>query len=190
MPGIDEVQGDRVLVRPLLQDAADQFGTVVQHEPRGHRSLAAEPLQDANDPAPGQAGVDLEREGFAGEDVDDAEHADLAPRGQGVLQKIQGPLFVGARGGGWAAAPDARRGFPPLLAHAQALLPVDPFDPLVVGHDPLPPPQRAEAPIAEAWTLGGQLAESTTHRLVASPTPLPVPDRGTRAAHHPTGAPL
>ena len=96
---IDEVQGHHVLVRPLLQRPADQFRTVVQHQPHGSLPLAAQPLENVRYPTARQACIHLEREGFAGKDVDDAEHAEFASGGERILEKIERPLLVGPLGG-------------------------------------------------------------------------------------------
>ena len=98
LAGVDEVQGDRVLVRPLVQRAADQLRPVVQHELRRRLPLGREPVRTRTTRAARQARVDLEGQRFPGEDVDDAEQPDLCARRPGRPQEVERPLLVGALG--------------------------------------------------------------------------------------------
>jgi hypothetical protein len=109
-----------------------------QHELRGSIPLAKEAIKDPNDPSSRQRGVDLQGECLAGKDVDDTEHAQFAPGGQGILEEIERPLLVGPLGRRGATTPHGRQGFAATLAHRQAFLPVEPLHPLVVDDDPLP----------------------------------------------------
>ena len=140
--------------------------------------------------APGQAGVDLEGEGLAGEDIDDAEQPHLPSGGQRILQEIQRPLLVGSVRGGWATAPDARPGLASATPHRQPFLAVQPLDPLVVDDDPFPAQQDVQAAIAEARTVRRQLAEPSAQRRVVVASLAAVADGRPARAHQPTGPAL
>jgi hypothetical protein len=66
------------------------------------RSRWPQPLENVRYPTARQACIHLEREGFAGKDVDDAEQAEFASGGERILEKIERPLLVGPLG--WCRA--------------------------------------------------------------------------------------
>ena len=164
--GVDEVQGDGMLVRPFLQRPTDQLRAVVEYELHRAFPLSEEASEDLDNSSAWQGGINLEGQGFPAKDVDDAEHAQFAPRGQRILEEIERPLLIDVLGRGGATTPDGGQRFPGPAAHRQAFLPVEAFHPLVVDDDPLPPQQDVQAPIAEAGTLCGQVPQSGTQRFI------------------------
>jgi hypothetical protein len=142
--------GDAGAVRPLQHGPRGHLGPVVADD---HPRLATpgdERVQLAHEPLAADRGVDHERQGLAGEVVDDAEDPEAAAPAQGVGHEVQAPAPVRAvwqrhrcacAGRALAAAP---------AAHCQALLAVEPPEFLLVHRHALALKQDAEPPVAEA----------------------------------------
>jgi len=134
---IDEPQGDPALVRPLIEHFARQLGSIVEHDRAGTPARGHHPFQHLRHPHPGEAGVDLDRERFPRGGIDHHQHPDPATRRQRIAHDVERPLLVRSARSRRSAALE-RHPFPTTPADRQAISPVEPFDPLVVDHDPLP----------------------------------------------------
>jgi hypothetical protein len=114
---IDEVQGDRVLVRPLLHRPADQFGAMVKDELHRAFPLSEETGQDPDDPGAWQARIHLERQRFAGSDVNDAQQPDRASGGERIPEETECLLLIGPLGWSGATPQDGHQGLARAPAH-------------------------------------------------------------------------
>lgn len=54
LAGIDKAQFDAVLIRPLVQRLAGQFGAVIEHDLGGHPALGGDAGQDLHHAFPGR----------------------------------------------------------------------------------------------------------------------------------------
>lgn len=186
---VDELQVNAMLAGPLAQHVADEFRAIVQDDLCGEWALTSQSVQDADDAASRQTGVDFQGERLPGEDIDDAQDPDRAAGGQRVVQEIQRPLLIRTVRQDRATAPQPHHGLAATPTHREAFFAIEPLDPLVVDDDPFPAQQDLEAPVAKAWASFSQLAQPGTQRLVI-PAPTPVPDGCPRRANQLTCAAL
>ncbi len=110
---------------------------------------------------------------------------DPPPRGQGILQEVERPLLVRPVGRARPPPPVAGHAFARPAPDGQTFFAVEPFDPLVVDDDPLPPQQHVQPPVAEARALRRQLPQPPAQRCVVASAPPPVAHR--RARQSPPG---
>ena len=95
-PGIDEQRSGAVESAPVVDGVGDELGPVVEtHVGRG-APLQGELIQDGDDAVGVDAAIHVDRQGFAGELVDDVEHLQGAAIGGGVELKVHRPDDVRA----------------------------------------------------------------------------------------------
>jgi len=103
-------------------------------------------------------GIHDQRQGLAGEVVDDAQDPEAPAPRKGVGDEVQAPALVGSvrqrHGRPRAAAPPS---------HRQAFLAVEPQELLLVHADAFTLEQDAQPPLAEAATLRRQAPQSLAH---------------------------
>ena len=73
LPGLDEVQKNIMFLSPLHQGSGDELRSVIDANPLWIASPVCHPLQDAYDPLTGQGCVDLNRQRFPVEVVDEVQ---------------------------------------------------------------------------------------------------------------------
>ena len=122
LAGVDELQLDLLLIGPVIEHPARQFRSVVEHLDHAY---------------PWKRGSDLDGCGFAGAGIEDRQHPQPAPRGQGVTDEVE-TLAVIRTGADDGAHPTPDRQAFPFAVHDQPFLPIETVDPLVIHVVSLP----------------------------------------------------
>jgi hypothetical protein len=128
----------------------------------------------------------MDRETLAREDVHHCQGSEDAAALQRVLDEVHAPALVGTRRSIWHDAQVASALFPLLGSYAQAFLPVETKDALVIHPPALAHEKDVDAPVAKAAPRLGNLTDSQTkcgHVLL----PAPVVVACAILAHEPAG---
>ena len=96
-PGLGELPFNTAGFGPCLHDVATKFRTVVATHDFGLAVPIAQLLQHTNNPFPGQAEIDLDRQDIACAIVDDIEGAIGASVDQGVAHEVHRPDLIGVQ---------------------------------------------------------------------------------------------
>ena len=166
----DEAMVDGVLVRPALQRQARELGSVVGDQARRFAAQRDDEVEHTRDPRAGQRGVGLDPQALAGVVILHGEQAQRTTADHAVMHEVEAPSLVGAlrRGRRRTAAHDALLA-PPTLTHLQALLAIQPVNPLVVVRDAVAAQEHKQTPIAPASPHLGMSPQRGAHwRLIAS----------------------
>ena len=91
---------------PVAKGLGAELRPVVDPQDGRQAALAAQVLQDADHPASGEGGVDLDGQDFPGAFVDDRENAKRAAGPHRVLHEVERPDLVRAASIGWKSAQD------------------------------------------------------------------------------------
>ena len=98
LAGLDELQADLALVRPLIEHVAPELGPVVTANLPGKAPRGPDALENGDHAVAGQAAIRFEDGTVRGDVLDEGARPNAAPVGQRIAHKIHAPALIG-RGG-------------------------------------------------------------------------------------------
>src|SRR5690554_2438120 len=165
----DEESANVGVVEEGSDGRGDELGTVVRADVRGRPSFSEEPAKDVEEVLAANRASRMEREGLAGELVDEGENLERLPVDRLVAEKVVGPNVIGSLGGEAMASvlglPDESPR-PTPLRHLQLELFPQAVNALVVHAVPLAAKRGGRAAIAVARMLLRVVAQAFSKGFV------------------------
>lgn len=185
----DEVPGHAHLLARGQHRVRGELGPVVTDDQAGLAAPGDQRRQFPRDAAARDRGVNHGGEAFLRDIVDHVEDPEPPPLGELVMHEVDRPARV-RQGHRQQRRPCSRHLLaPPLHAHRQALLSVEPLDLLAVHDMALPPQQNMQPPVAEPAPFGRQRPQALAQVVIVGASAA-VSDRGSVRADHATRPPL
>src|SRR5579883_476191 len=186
LSGLNVQQFDSPFHRPREEVARGQLRSVIAANAFRPAVFQHRLVENTRHAPARKTGVRFERDALAAERIDNAQHADRAPRRQPIGGEVDRPFLVHLRNGlEWAADANQTLAFAP--PHAQSGFAVHAPDALVIDDLTVPPEQDMQPPIAIAGLVPREFNEPLTEMFV-------IPNRaiakaGYGEAEEPAGAP-
>jgi hypothetical protein len=160
LPRTDEAELDALSVSPCIESSASELRPVVRDHSDRLSSRLEEAIEHAGYTLSGQCGVDLDRQAFPTEIIDDVKCPKAAARRQAVCHEVHRPTLVGSRRQG--PRPALRQSDPlaTLTTHGESLLAVHALNPLVIQLPALAYKQHVQPPVTEPRSLCGHLHQT------------------------------
>ncbi len=141
---------------PLPRNETGEFGTVVRFDDLGKASFCGDALKDSDHPPRRERRVDLDRQTFSREVIDDSKKPNVASGAQGIVNEVHRPTLVGARRRQCAPVTKITRVALLSLRHLQSGCAVDPVKPFMIHDDVfVPTKQEVQEPVAGAIVAVG-----------------------------------
>ena len=144
LAGRDEVECDAPTIRPRIQDAAGEFGPIVDHDERRRRADRRDRVQRPHHAGGRQRLIDVDGQRFARVHIHEREHAKRSPVGQRGAHEIHRPALVRLLRPRHHGLPCAGADASLASAQRQARRPIDPLDASMIHAHALASQQHGE----------------------------------------------